>query len=144
MPENEKTKEEKLQRKFMEFQVMEQQIKQLESTLQNLDSQLVEIKNMQSAVKEMEKVENNSETLVPVVNGIFVKGTIKESKIMFVNVGSNIIVDKTVEETVDLLEKQVTELNSMRQQFLSELQRMTDKMGSMEIELQDIVSEKVQ
>lgn len=144
MPENEKTKEEKLQRKFMEFQVMEQQIKQLESTLQNLDSQLVEIKNMQSAVKEMEKVENNSETLVPVVNGIFVKGTIKESKTMFVNVGSNIIVDKTVEETVDLLEKQVTELTSMRQQFLSELQRMTDKMGSMEIELQDIVSEKVQ
>jgi len=144
MPENEKTKEEKLQRKFMEFQVMEQQIKQLESTLQNLDLQLVEIKNMQSAVKEMEKIENNSETLVPVVNGIFVKGTIKESKTMLVNVGSTIIVDKTVEETVDLLEKQVTKLNSMRQQFLSELQRMTDKMGSMEIELQDIVSEKVQ
>ncbi len=134
--------EERLQKKFMEFQVVEQQVKQLENAMQNLDTQLVEVKGMQKAVQEMGSIEAHSETFFPVANGIFAKGKITDTKELLVNVGSNVIVNKSVKETLGLLEKQAAELEGMRQQFIAELERNASKMRSMETELQKMVSGK--
>src|SRR3989338_8684947 len=131
----------RLQERYMEFQTLEQQLKQMQENLQNVDMQLVEIRGMQQSLREMENVKEGSEILVPVASGMFVKGSITDSKTLLVNVGSNIVVDKTVPEAVDLLEKQLMEVSQIRQQFGNEMNRLASKMQAIEEELQKLVSE---
>ena len=136
-----KNQEKELQDRYMEFQVLEQQLRQLQADLQNVDMQLLEVKSMQNAVSEIEKIKPGSEALVPIANGMFVKGSIAENKTILVNVGSNVVVDKTVSETIALLEKQIQEMSSVRQQFLHEMEKLGSKMQAVEQDMQKLVSE---
>ncbi|KHO45404.1 MAG: prefoldin alpha subunit [archaeon GW2011_AR3] len=129
-----------LQEKYLEFQTQEQKIKQLQASLQNIDSQILELKSMQDAITDLQKVKDGSEVLMPVTPGMFVKGTITDSKKILVNVGSNVVVDKTIKETLGLLDKQSREVESIRQQFIGEMQKVTDRMQALEMELQSLVS----
>ncbi len=137
------TQEEKkknLEQKYMEFQMMEQQLKQMEENLQQLDAQLMEITAIQKSITELGSIKPNTEVFVPVSTGIFVKGTITDASTLLVNVGNNVIVDKTAPETVDLLEKQVGEVTKMRQKFASEMNKLALKMAGAEAELQKLIA----
>ncbi len=138
-PKKQEDAEKKLQAKYMEFQSIEQQMRQLDNNLQTLDGQLMEIKSMQQSIKEMESIKKNSEIMVPVAAGMFVKGTITDSNIILVNVGNNVLVDKTIPQAVELLEKQIGEMSGIRAQIIAQLNKMSAKMQTLDNELQKLV-----
>jgi prefoldin alpha subunit len=136
----EKDMKRELEEKYMEFQVLEQQLKNLQGNLQNIESQIIEIKSMQQAVSGLESIKPGSDILVPVANGMFARGTLKDSGSILVNVGGNIVVDKTLQEAIQLLGRQAEEISGIRQQFLAELSKVESKMHSIEAQLQKLVS----
>ncbi len=105
------TKEEAIQQKYMEFQYFQQQIEQVNHHLEMLAEQNAEIDLSISAVQELEKTKVDNEVLAPIANGIFLKAGLKDNQKLIVNVGSNTTVEKTIPETVKLLEKQKEEIN---------------------------------
>ena len=99
-----------LQEKYMEYQVLEQQVKQVEEQNQTLQKQIEDLNSIKEAIESMEKTKVGSELFVPISAGIFVKAEIKENTELLVNVGDNVVVPKSIKDAIKLVEKQEQEI----------------------------------
>jgi len=134
-------KQKELQQRYLEFQLIEQQSRQIEKQLQVLENQLVEIISIQLSLDELKDSKLDSEILVPVSNGIFVKGELKENKELLVNVGSNTIVVKSIEETKELIGKQQVEINQIKMQLLAEMEKLNNRAMELQDELEKLIKD---
>ena len=134
-----KEKQEKLQQKYMEMQMLGQQMQSLQKQLQFTEQQALELNMAKQAIEDISKTNQGAEILVPVVSGIFVKAQVKDSKQFIVNVGSNTAVTASAEESKRLLEEQETEIRKVQTQLNTELQKLGQKGAHLEKELSEFV-----
>ena len=93
---------EELQEKYIELQMIEQQMKQIQKQAQLVDSQMNELAVAHQALDDIKKTKPGTKILVPISNGIFAKAEIKDNEDLIVNVGANVIVNKDFESTKGL------------------------------------------
>lgn len=102
--------EAEIKEKYMEFQAVQEQLQQLTEHVQQMNQQAAELEISINAIREVEKTPLNNEFLAPIANGIFVKGELKENSKLIINVGSNVTVERTPSEVIELLHKQRIEV----------------------------------
>jgi prefoldin alpha subunit len=133
--------EEKLQKLYMEFQMLDQQIKQLEKQNTALNNQLMELMATNQSLDDMKKAKQGTEILIPLSSGIYTKAEIKDSENFIVNIGANIALKKDLNSTKKLIEAQIDELKKLQENFINELQNNTTKAAALEQEINKIASE---
>jgi|TARA_B100001964_G_scaffold218480_1_gene259537 prefoldin alpha subunit len=134
-------KEENLQKLYLEFQMLDQSIKQLEKQNTALNNQLMELMATNQSLEDMKKINNGTEILMPLSGGIYAKAELKDSKNLIVNVGSNITVTKDVDSTKKLIETQIDEIQKLQKNLVIQLQEETTKGALLEQEINQIASE---
>ena len=135
-----KQEEEKMQKMYLEFQVLDQQIKQLEKQSTALNNQLMELMATNQSLEDMKKIDNGTEILVPLSSGIYAKAELKDNENFIVNVGSNVTLNKDVEATKKVIENQIEELQKLQKNLAEELQTTTTKAALLEKEINKIGS----
>jgi prefoldin alpha subunit len=120
------------QEKYQEMQMLDYQIKQMQKLIENIDAQLFEIGSTVDALQEFERLENNDEVLFPVANGIFAKGRLTDNKMLKVNVGSNVVTEKTVKDTVEMMQKQAEDIGNYKREVVGQLQKFISKIQELE------------
>jgi len=120
------------QDRYQQMQVLDYQIKQLQKVMENIDAQLLEISNTKESLIEFEKLGNNAEILFPVANGIFAKGKLSDNKLLRINIGSNVVVEKTVSDTIKMMETQGKDIENYKKEVFDQLQQFMDKMGELQ------------
>ena len=108
-----------LQEKYMEYQVLEQQVKQVEEQNQTLQKQIEDLNGIKEAIESMEKTKIGSELFVPISAGIFIKAEIKQNNELLVNVGDNVVVPKSIKDAITLVEKQEKEIQKYKETMAS-------------------------
>ncbi len=141
MADEDKKKEKELQEKFVEFQVVQQQIGQVQKQSQQLAAQKAEVDQVQKSVAELKEVKEGSEMLAPVCSGIFVKADIKTSDELFVNVGNNVVVKRNTEQVKEMLETQSSEIRKMEEHLTISLQKLAEKAHDIEKDLDALIKE---
>jgi prefoldin alpha subunit len=131
-------KAQELQQKYMQLQMFNQQLQQLQQQLEALQTQAVEIQTILLALDDIAKTEVGKEILVPLSSGIFVKAEIKDNKKLRVNVGSNTVVEKSVQETKALLDRQIIELNKLNEDLTGQYTKIAGNAEKMQAELQKL------
>ena len=134
-------KEENLQKLYLEFQMLDQSIKQLEKQNTALNNQLMELMATNQSLEDMKKINKGTEILMPLSGGIYAKAELKDSKNLIVNVGSNITVTKDVDSTKKLIETQIDEIQKLQKNLVIQLQEETTKGALLEQEINQIASE---
>ncbi|MFH1073373.1 MAG: prefoldin subunit alpha [Nanoarchaeota archaeon] len=109
---------------MIEAQMLNQQLEQLQQYLQNLDTQLNEIQAVKQSLEDFGKLKGGEELLVPLTNGIFFPGKMVDNTKLLVNVGDNTVVEKTVQETIQLIGKQQSEMQQYRQEAFIQFQQL--------------------
>ena len=137
----EKDKEKKAQEMYVEFQVLDQNIKQLQKQLEVITQQVFELSVTSNGLEEFKKISVGKEILVPLSSGIFVKANIKDTEKLTVNVGANVAVNKDVASTKLLIQNQLQEIIKIQKQMVSELEKMTNEAAQLEMQLQSLVSQ---
>lgn len=137
---NEKAKV--LQQKYMEFQLLERQMKQVQAQIEQLESQLGELVYLEQSLEEIKHVKDGKEIFVPMGAGIFLQAALKNHQDVLVNVGSGIVVKKTVDQARELLEKQVRELRAVEEERAEKFAEMSQTAGSVEQELAKLIEEE--
>lgn len=127
-------KEKELQSKYLQLQVLDGQIKQVQQQIQKLDAQLTELEAISLSLKDLKDVKEGTEILVPVATGIFFKAGVKDVKNLLINVGSNVSVKKSVDEAVGMLNEQVKEIAGYKEQITGQLDVLIDKAASIQKE----------
>lgn len=133
-------KEERLQQLYLEFQLLERHIKQLEVQSSSLKNQLLELIATNQSLDEMESVEEKREILVPISTGIYTKANLMDTKNFVVNVGANIAIVKDLTSTKKIIDEQIKEISKIHDNFAEELQKQLEKASSLEEEINSIAS----
>ena len=133
-------KEKKAQELYMQFQMLDQHIKQLQRQLEAVTSQLVELSMTGSSLDEFKSLSAGKEIFVPLSSGIFAKASIKDTSELLVNVGANVAVKKDVASTKSLIQSQMEEVKKIQKQMIDDLEKMTSHAAHLEMQLQNMVS----
>jgi len=133
--------EKKAQEMYMEFQVLEQNIKQLQKQLELITNQLMELHATNNSLDDFVKIDAGKELFVPLSSGIFVKSSIKDTSELLVNVGANVVVKKDVPSTKKLIQNQIEEIKKIQRQMIDELEKLTNHAAKLEMQLQSLISE---
>jgi len=112
--------------KYMEMQVMQQQIGQIQQQLQLVQQQQDELLQTLLGLEGLKKVKNK-EMLASIAPGIFVTAHIKDVKDCVVGVGAGIAVKKSVNDTVKMIEEQLGEIEIARNELNLQLQRLQER-----------------
>ena len=135
-------KDRKAQEMYMEFQVLDQHIKQLQKQLEMVTHQLIELTVTSNSLDEFNNIKNEKEVFVPLSSGIFAKASIKDTSQLLVNVGANVVVKKDVAETKKLISNQIEEIKKVQKNMIDELDKMTEHAAQLEKQLQNLVSDR--
>ena len=102
-----------LQQKYLELQTLNQQVQQLHQQSQVLAQQRTELLTLSQHLDELDKVKTKSKMYAPLGGGLYVEGIITETKKVLTNVGAGVVVPKTIEETKQIIEEQIDDLQKV-------------------------------
>jgi len=117
---------------YAQMQMLDYQIKQIQQVLENIDQQLVELSHTKDALMELLTLKGDEETLFPIANGIFVKGRLTDNKIVRMNIGANIVVEKSVQDAIVMMDKQYKDIDEYKHQLMKQLESSTQKLEGMQ------------
>ena len=135
MEQNEKMAQEM----YMEYQMLDQHIKKMQSQIETLTNQLMEAAATKNGLDELDKINSGKEIFVPISSGIFVKATIKETSELLVNVGAGAVVQKDLLSAKKLVQKQLEEMKNVHERMINEVDRMARRAAEIEAEIQKLM-----
>lgn len=134
-------KEKKAQEMYMEFQALDQHIKQLQKQLEMVTHQLFELNATSNSLDDFKKIDSGKEIFVPLSSGIFAKANVKDTSELLVNVGANVAVKKDIASTKKLIQEQMEEIKKIQKQMIDELEKMTSHAAQLQMKLQELISQ---
>ncbi len=103
---------EEIQQKLVQFQILQKHIEKIGEHVELLNSQNEELEESKQALRDLKESQVGSELLAPLANGIFVKGTLSNTSTLLVNVGADTVVEKSIEDVLEMLHEQQKEITS--------------------------------
>jgi prefoldin alpha subunit len=119
---------EQTKEKQMELQMLDMQARQISEQLEKIDSSIMEIEYLKNSLGELKTFKEGVDVLAPVGNGIFAKAKLQENDRLLLNVGNNIVVEKSVSETQKLLSDRVAEIAEVREKMVLQLQKIEERL----------------
>jgi len=120
---------------FLKVQMLGQEAEKVEQQIQMIDQQISELNAVRESLESLKK-DKNKEILANLGKGIFIKAVIKEED-LFVNVGKEIILKKSFDETLQVIEAQNAKMISGKQELIERIQQLQEEMQEIMNEMQD-------
>src|SRR3989344_7391670 len=118
------------QEKYMQFQMLQQQLEKINEHVEFLHQQEEELAISQHAVAELGETPLHNEVLVPIADGIFFKAELKDNQKCIVHVGSETTVENSLADVLRLLEKQQTEIKARTGEMEAIMQQIQEQLSS--------------
>ncbi|MEM2121654.1 MAG: prefoldin subunit alpha [Candidatus Woesearchaeota archaeon] len=138
MPHKDKKDEEQeFEQAYLEFQIIQQQMLQIQEQIKIFENQERELIIALNAINQLQKIENNTKALIPVVNGIFIEGEIKKPENFIINVGGNIAVKKNKEEAEEIINQNIMEIQKYKEKLVLEFNKLNSKLEKIAEKIKD-------
>ena len=134
---------EQLKEKYMEYQLSVQQVQQLHQNIESLEKHISDISNLEGSINNLSNIKLNSEVLMPIGGGIFIKGTITENSKLIMNVGSNVFIEKSTDEGKDTIKKQLSEVSILADQMRDQAQILVERIKELQEEFESLRKTKM-
>ena len=108
--------EQELNRKF---QMLEQKIRQTQEQLEAVERAIFDMSTINVGIEEL-KGKTGEEIMAPIGRGIFVKANLVSENII-VDVGSGNFIEKTIDETKDMISGQKEKMKGFKEELEKEL-----------------------
>lgn len=113
-----------LQEKILTYRIIESRLDALLKQREMVASKIIEIQSTLSSMDEIEKTDG--EVLFPIGAEAYTSGKVTSKNRVMVDIGANVILEKTVEEGKHILSKRKTEMENT----LNEMQRDIGELSS--------------
>jgi prefoldin alpha subunit len=105
------SKKEDIQKKVIEFQILEANLKMLQERANVINQKAEELEKTRVAIEEL-KDTKPSKALIPLGSGNFVNGSIENSENIIVGIGSGVAIKKKREESIKILDDRIKDLEN--------------------------------
>jgi len=127
--------EKEKQQMMLEFNILENQAKQVEQQLILIEQQLAEFQILQQSLEDTKKVKNQK-VLSPISKGIFFESEVKEIKEVFLDIGSGVVLKKDIGKANEIVENQKKKFIDARNELSAELNKIIHKINEIGKEIQ--------
>jgi len=131
--------EEAAQQYYMQFQQIQQHIKQTQHQMEGIEQHMMEAVVAKNGIDELEKAKIGDELLVPLTSGIFIKASLLNNSEVLMNVGSRTVVTKDFKKARKLLEGQIEEMQKVQKNLGNQLQQLIMQARAIEHEMQKVM-----
>lgn len=125
-----------LQEKMLAYRILESKLDGLLKQRDMVASKLVEIQTTEASIDEIEK--SNEEILFPIGAEAYISGKVIDKKKIIVEIGAGIVLEKTVEEGKQTLDKRKTEIEAALNDIQTDIARISSSLEQLEPELQEM------
>lgn len=115
--------------KLLQLQLLQQEARKLEQELVNLEARKIELEMVVNSLDEISN-QKSDEVLIPIGNGVFVRGVIRDKENVLVNVGANVVMSKSVAEAKELVESQRREISTVQEELRKELVQYLNEINN--------------
>lgn len=130
-------KEEELRKKVIELEFSKAQLGEIEKQLVALQLRKEELENVKESLEEL-KGRRGKEMLFSFVPGVFVKGRLEDDENLLVEVGADVVIKKSLEDTKKFLEEKIGEIDRLIQRLSAEHQVLMEKIRKLEPEILEL------
>ena len=121
-----KAKNEKdIQKKYLELQLFINQINQIQQQFVLVQNKINELNSLKENIGNFSKIKEGSESYVSLGLNVFTKAKLIEPKEFLISIGSDILIPKTIEETLKLVDSQINEMQQVTVELENQI-RMFD------------------
>lgn len=121
-------KDQMAQQQMMAQQMMAQQVQQMEQQIASVGQQISELNMLKDNLNELKGLKN-TKMKTPLGAGIFIESELKDVSTVLMGVGSGVIVKKNTDSAIEVIKKQIKELDSLSMQMQNELNNFSKQMG---------------
>ena len=107
----------------MEGYLDEQQTAEFENQIYALDQKIAEFELLRESVEKIQHLKNK-EMLVPLGGGVLMKATTAADNKLLINIGANILIYKSFEESATIIDKQILDLIAFQNQLREEMHKL--------------------
>lgn len=133
-----------LQRKYLQMQLLKQQLNALIEEKNILDDKITEIVITIDALKKLENVKKGEEIWSTLGSGAFIRSDIKDIDTVLISVGAGVVIRERREKAIEILEGRLNELNAIDKEFVAEINKYNQQINKLETEIQNLVPKQVQ
>jgi len=133
--------EQEVQQKYIEIQIIEQQMKEYQNDLTSLQMQINEMENLKESLEEIDKSKKDNEILTTLSPGVFIKTQLK-SKDILMNVGSGVVVPKDIKEALEIIKDQTIKMHGIIHNLEKDMEIFMQHMINLQTELQELLNKK--
>ncbi len=126
------------QQKYLEFQLLEQQIHEVYKQQQILNHKLQELTKLEENLSFLEKGKYKKQLFAQIGSKFFLKAELKDNKQVLVNVGANIMTEKPIEEAKQLVSFEIKETNDVLNEINQHLINASVKLQDLQYELEEL------
>ena len=125
------------QEKILEYNFLLKHLQQLQQNTQAIHNHLEELKNIQENFTQLATTPPGTETLIPLGSGLFFKGKTESADNILINVGANILVEKTIPQAMETIQKQFSEIEQLLSQLEEEAGKLTEQLENVRREMKE-------
>lgn len=134
---NKEKKQEEIQKKAVQFQILESNLKMLQERAGEIGQRLEEFHKTKEAIDELKSVKPEK-AMIPLGSGNFVFGTVENSNEIIVGIGSGIAVKKKREDALNILEAKIKESQDAMNDITNKSQSLIQSLEKIQLEIQDL------
>ncbi|MDP3728834.1 MAG: prefoldin subunit alpha [bacterium] len=116
-----------------QMQELQQGLQGLQQQLQLLQQQKNELENLIDSLTELGSKKEGDAVLIPFGAGVFIKAKVETTETVILNVGANVVVEKSIVDTLALVAKQSKELHTIEQSMQEELAHMSQQLQFLQL-----------
>ncbi|MBU3904533.1 MAG: prefoldin subunit alpha [Nanoarchaeota archaeon] len=123
------------QEKMMQFQVLQNNLKQLEEREKLLIQGIDDLERTKFALNELGGLKGKA--YIPVGANNFIEGSIEDSENVLITIGAGIAVKRPRKEALEVNDKRIKEFNNEAEKTLKEMKVLGSKLSKLQAELRN-------
>ncbi|MEM4358209.1 MAG: prefoldin subunit alpha [Candidatus Pacearchaeota archaeon] len=136
-----KEKEEKriIQERGLQLLALDQELRRIEEQYAILEQNIISLELTKQNLNEVKKIKDK-EILANLAEGIFVMAKALENDKVLINVGKNVILEKSSEDAKKIIEARIEELSMLKTILSNEAQKILNEIKIIEEEIKNLQS----
>ena len=139
--EHKENRQEELQHKYIELQILKQQISQYVEQKQALDEKQGEMNATIEALRKIDTIKEGDEMWSSLGSSTFVRSDIKDTKKVLVAVGAGVVTKKPVERAIEILESRVKDRDALSTQIVEQANALRERINALEPQVQKLMKQ---
>ena len=125
--------------KYMELQMLQHQMQQVQQQVRALDAQAGEMDLVQQVLEDFSHTKAGSDAFVTLTPGLFVKAKVEKTDSVLLNVGGGAVVEKNIPDAKKIIVQQAVELRGLQEELSGQMRKLAGKAESVQEELRKLI-----